>query len=245
MFALRNRKRAIGIGPQRMEDWVLCDEAGELVGARRAKPAGQAQDLGARLKFNGNPLESFKEKLENGLLLAGVDSVRTLGAALCRQLSLGGGIVVEMGGTWINIRTGAGRSLGLCADWRVACGEGGNQAVQLMNVAGVRVGGSAETGRAQALVSVAQERRAETPLANGHGTVIMDDIAEEEREGEWEKGLELRALGDSSIHCCEGGVQRRGCQLCRWHGHEHEVMGDLCGSYFGGLPPPKYIFCET
>lgn len=83
------------IGPQRMEDRVLCDEAGELVGA---KPAGQAQDLGAHLKFNGNTLESFKEKLENGLLLAGVDSVRTLGAALCRQLSLGGGIVVEMRG---------------------------------------------------------------------------------------------------------------------------------------------------
>lgn len=98
MFSSRNRKRAIVIGPQRTEDRVLCEEAGELAGARRAKPAGQAQDLGAHLKFHGNPLESLEEKLENGLLLAGVGSVRTLGVALRRQLSLGGGIVVEMRG---------------------------------------------------------------------------------------------------------------------------------------------------
>lgn len=86
------------MGPQRMEDRVLCEEAGELVGARRAKPAGQAQDLGAHLKFHGNPLGSFEEKLGNGLLLARVGSVRTLGVALCRQVRLGGGIVVEMRG---------------------------------------------------------------------------------------------------------------------------------------------------
>lgn len=29
-----------------------------------------------------------------------------------------------------------------------------------------------------------------------------------------------------------------------WCGHEHELIGDLCGSYFGGLSPPKYIFLQ-
>lgn len=82
-------------------------------------------------------------------------------------------------------------------------GREGTRLVQLMNGRGEggdggggsqRLGGgSAEMGRAQALVSVAQERRAETPLANGPGTVVMDDVAEEGREGEREKGLELRS----------------------------------------------------
>lgn len=57
---------------------MLCDEAGEFLGAHGADPAGQALDLGVHLKSNGKPLEGFKEKLEKGNLLEGVDTVRTL-----------------------------------------------------------------------------------------------------------------------------------------------------------------------
>lgn len=60
----------------------------------------------------------------------------------------------------------------MCVDWRIACGEGGNQVCEADEWGW--------GGRAQALVSVAQESRAKTPLANGHGTVVTDDIAEEE-----------------------------------------------------------------
>lgn len=64
----------------------------------------------------------------------------------------------------------------------MACGEGGNQVCAADELRGSGGGGgSAEMGRAQALVSVAQECRAETPLANGHGTVVMDDVL---RKGE-------------------------------------------------------------
>lgn len=77
----------------------------------------------------------------------------------------------------------------MCTDWREAYGEGWNQACaadELRRGWGWGVGTSVEMGRAQALVSVAQERRAEIPLTNGQGC-----CAEEGREGERERGLEL------------------------------------------------------
>lgn len=57
---------------------MLRDEAGEVLGAHRADPAGQALDLGVHLRVRGRPLEGLREKLEKGGLLDGVATGRTL-----------------------------------------------------------------------------------------------------------------------------------------------------------------------